>query len=116
MCFSLKETDAARLQNEYQRLVDGLRDAQMKRENNQLMANPVLPDQVLQGMFTVRSGQVLQGMSIVQSSPLFLDLSSLRVFFTSPFRLVRKIQKARWSGRIYLHRSRELFYNTQLLP
>ena len=47
---SLKETDAARLQNEYQRMVDGLRDAQMKRENNQLLANPVLPDQILEGI------------------------------------------------------------------
>ncbi|KAF0296353.1 General transcription and DNA repair factor IIH helicase subunit XPD [Amphibalanus amphitrite] len=45
---NLKETDAARLQDEYQRMVDGLRDAQMKRENNQLLANPVLPDQILQ--------------------------------------------------------------------
>jgi len=44
----IKETDAARLQDEYQRMVEGLREAQMKRETDQMLANPILPDQVLQ--------------------------------------------------------------------
>ncbi|XP_037072582.1 general transcription and DNA repair factor IIH helicase subunit XPD-like [Pollicipes pollicipes] len=44
----IKETDANRLQEEYQRMVEGLRDAQMKRQTDQLLANPVLPDQVLE--------------------------------------------------------------------
>ncbi|XP_022090985.1 TFIIH basal transcription factor complex helicase XPD subunit-like isoform X1 [Acanthaster planci] len=44
----IKETDAQRLQEEYQRLVEGLRDASQAREMDIQMANPVLPDAVLE--------------------------------------------------------------------
>src|SRR4051794_7511867 len=44
----MKSVNSEKLQNEYQRLVDGLRSAQESRENAELMANPVLPDDVLQ--------------------------------------------------------------------
>ncbi|KAF4530161.1 hypothetical protein B566_EDAN001418 [Ephemera danica] len=44
----MKEADASRLRNEYQRLVEGLRDAHTARETDVVLANPVLPDQVLQ--------------------------------------------------------------------
>jgi DNA excision repair protein ERCC-2 len=46
----MKDADAARLRNEYQRLVEGLRDAQIARETDVVLANPVLPDHVLQGL------------------------------------------------------------------
>lgn len=44
----IKETDASRLKNEYQRLVEGLRESRASRETDEIMANPVLPDEVLQ--------------------------------------------------------------------
>jgi DNA excision repair protein ERCC-2 len=44
----LKAADSDRLRNEYDRLVEGLRKAQAVRENEAILANPVLPDHVLQ--------------------------------------------------------------------
>lgn len=44
----LKEADSIQLKNEYERLVQGLREAQNRRENDAILANPVLPDHVLQ--------------------------------------------------------------------
>lgn len=44
----LKETDESRLKNEYQRLVEGLREAQIARETDIALANPILPDDVLE--------------------------------------------------------------------
>ncbi|BFZ56182.1 TFIIH/NER complex ATP-dependent 5'-3' DNA helicase subunit [Savitreella phatthalungensis] len=43
----MKETDAEKLQNEYQRLVEGLRDADAAREEDAFMSNPALPDDLL---------------------------------------------------------------------
>ena len=43
----MKSTDAEKLQNEYQRLVEGLRDADAAREEDAFMANPALPDDLL---------------------------------------------------------------------
>ncbi len=45
---NMKRTDAAKLQNEYQKLVEGLRDANQNREEDTFMANPALPDDLLQ--------------------------------------------------------------------
>ncbi|XP_063223266.1 general transcription and DNA repair factor IIH helicase subunit XPD [Bacillus rossius redtenbacheri] len=44
----MKEDDANKLREEYQRLVDGLRDASVARETDVVLSNPVLPDEVLQ--------------------------------------------------------------------
>ncbi|XP_046371417.1 general transcription and DNA repair factor IIH helicase subunit XPD-like [Haliotis rufescens] len=44
----LKASDAQKLKTEYQRLVDGLRDASVARETDVILANPVLPDEILQ--------------------------------------------------------------------
>ncbi|KAJ4436082.1 hypothetical protein ANN_18709 [Periplaneta americana] len=44
----MKEDDAKKLKEEYQRLVEGLRDASIARETDVVLANPVLPDEVLQ--------------------------------------------------------------------
>ncbi|XP_074655950.1 general transcription and DNA repair factor IIH helicase subunit XPD-like isoform X2 [Tubulanus polymorphus] len=44
----IKDTDKKRLQQEYSRLVEGLREANVARETDIVMANPVLPDEVLQ--------------------------------------------------------------------
>merc|ERR1719242_823301 len=44
----IREDDSERLKNEYERLVQGLRQAQERRDNDLILANPVLPDHVLQ--------------------------------------------------------------------
>ncbi|XP_077996565.1 general transcription and DNA repair factor IIH helicase subunit XPD-like [Glandiceps talaboti] len=44
----IKEKDANRLRQEYQRLVEGLREASVARETDVQLANPVLPDEILQ--------------------------------------------------------------------
>jgi len=43
----IKEEDTNRLAEEYQRLVKGLKDASVARETDMLLANPVLPDEIL---------------------------------------------------------------------
>jgi len=44
----LKAADSSRLREEYDRLVAGLREAQERRDNAVVLANPILPDHVLQ--------------------------------------------------------------------
>ncbi|XP_070578427.1 general transcription and DNA repair factor IIH helicase subunit XPD-like [Ptychodera flava] len=44
----IKEKDANRLREEYHRLVEGLREASAARETDVQLANPVLPDEILQ--------------------------------------------------------------------
>ena len=44
----IKDTNAERLNDEYLKLVQGLRDKNVARETDQVLANPVLPDEVLQ--------------------------------------------------------------------
>ncbi|XP_065662190.1 general transcription and DNA repair factor IIH helicase subunit XPD isoform X2 [Hydra vulgaris] len=44
----IKMTDAKKLNGEYERLVQGLREAQEARETDQYLGNPVLPDAVLE--------------------------------------------------------------------
>ncbi|GAD98072.1 TFIIH complex helicase Rad3, putative [Paecilomyces variotii No. 5] len=43
----MKSSDAEKLQNEYSKLVEGLREAEEARDEDQFMANPVLPDDLL---------------------------------------------------------------------
>jgi len=43
----LKEENSVKLQGEYQALVQGLREAQSRRETEQILANPVLPEHIL---------------------------------------------------------------------
>lgn len=47
----MREDDHKKLQEEYQRLVEGLRDASVARETDVILANPVLPDAILTGDF-----------------------------------------------------------------
>ena len=46
----LKDTDVQRLQQEYSQMIQGLREAQVARESDIILANPVLPDEILQGV------------------------------------------------------------------
>lgn len=50
----IKETDAAKLKEEYRRLVEGLKEANVARETDVYLANPVLPDEILQGIMRMR--------------------------------------------------------------
>lgn len=43
----MKRSDAEKLQNEYAKLVEGLREAEKAREEDQFIANPALPDDLL---------------------------------------------------------------------
>uniref|UniRef100_T1IV49 General transcription and DNA repair factor IIH helicase subunit XPD n=1 Tax=Strigamia maritima TaxID=126957 RepID=T1IV49_STRMM len=43
----MKETDSQRLKTEYQRLVEGLREANVARETDVVLTNPALPDDIL---------------------------------------------------------------------
>uniref|UniRef100_A0A3P8TKB9 General transcription and DNA repair factor IIH helicase subunit XPD n=1 Tax=Amphiprion percula TaxID=161767 RepID=A0A3P8TKB9_AMPPE len=43
----IKETDAAKLREEYRRLVEGLKEANVARETDVYLSNPVLPDEIL---------------------------------------------------------------------
>lgn len=45
----MKVVDEQKLKDEYARLVEGLRDASVARETDVVLANPVLPDQILKG-------------------------------------------------------------------
>lgn len=46
----MKEDDAKCLTEEYQRLVQGLKDVKEDRETDKYLANPVLPNDILQGV------------------------------------------------------------------
>ena len=45
----MKDSNSQRLKTEYQRLVEGLRDAHAARETDVALVNPVLPSEVLDG-------------------------------------------------------------------
>nr|CAB3243287.1 TFIIH basal transcription factor complex helicase XPD subunit-like [Phallusia mammillata] len=44
----VRETDQEKLRNEYKRLVEGLREANLARETDVILSNPVIPDEILQ--------------------------------------------------------------------
>ncbi|EFN86899.1 TFIIH basal transcription factor complex helicase subunit [Harpegnathos saltator] len=44
----MRDCDVNKLKEEYDRLVAGLRDAQLARETDVILANPVLPDEILE--------------------------------------------------------------------
>lgn len=46
----IKEYDTNRLNEEYQNMVQGLRQASAQRDADLVLANPILPDDILQGM------------------------------------------------------------------
>ncbi|KAA3678550.1 DNA excision repair protein ERCC-2 [Paragonimus westermani] len=43
----VKQNNAERLKDEYKRLVEGLRQAQVSKDTDQVLANPILPDEIL---------------------------------------------------------------------
>ena len=49
----MREREDTRLRREYERLVEGLRDANVARETDMALVNPVLPSEILQGYFFI---------------------------------------------------------------
>lgn len=45
----MRDDDVNKLKEEYDRLVEGLRDAQLQRETDVILANPILPNEILEG-------------------------------------------------------------------
>lgn len=45
----MREVDVNKLKEEYERLVEGLKDAQFQRETDVILANPILPNEILEG-------------------------------------------------------------------
>lgn len=45
----IKQKDADQLKNEYTRLVEGLRNTKANRETDNVLTNPVIPNEVLDG-------------------------------------------------------------------
>lgn len=48
LIFRIKKTDAAKLQNEYEKLVAGLRDADERREEDDMLASPILSNDMIE--------------------------------------------------------------------
>lgn len=44
-----KDENSNRLQEEYQNMVQGLRNASVARDADQFLANPILPEDILKG-------------------------------------------------------------------
>lgn len=51
MAFRIRDEDTNRLNEEYQRMVQGLKDASVQRDTDMVLANPILPSDVLKGYF-----------------------------------------------------------------
>lgn len=49
----MREDDVNKSREEYERLVEGLKNAHVARETDIILANPVLPNEVLQGKFLI---------------------------------------------------------------
>lgn len=47
----MRDADINKLNEEYQRMVQGLRDARLRAETDMVLANPVLPKDILKGEF-----------------------------------------------------------------
>lgn len=49
-CFRIRDEDTNRLNEEYQRMVQGLKDASVQRDTDMILANPILPNDILKGV------------------------------------------------------------------
>ena len=47
--YRIREEDTNRLNEEYQRLVQGLKDVSVQRDTDLVLANPILPNDILKG-------------------------------------------------------------------
>lgn len=49
----IKEEDENQLQREYQNMLDGLRKASEEKDADMVLANPILPEDILQGIYRI---------------------------------------------------------------
>ncbi|CAG0918351.1 unnamed protein product [Notodromas monacha] len=73
---AIKETDEAKLQEEYLRLVEGLREEREARENDQSLANPVLPQDILDEAVP---GNIRQALHFAAFMRRFIDYLTSRL-------------------------------------
>lgn len=91
----MKESNEARLKEEYRRLVQGLRDATVARETDVILANPVLPDQILK---EVVPGNIRTAEHFVSFLKRFLEYLKTRlrvqhVIHESPAAFLKDVSK-----------------------
>ena len=72
----MRSSDAEKLQNEYAKLVEGLRDAEESRNEDEFMANPALPDDLLQEAVP---GNIRRAESFVTFLKRFVDYLQTRM-------------------------------------
>ncbi|XP_065563934.1 general transcription and DNA repair factor IIH helicase subunit XPD-like [Artemia franciscana] len=72
----IRETDMERIQNEYQRLVEGLREASVRREADVILANPALPNDVLEEAVP---GTIRKADSFINFMRRFVDYLIMRL-------------------------------------
>ncbi|XGW18812.1 hypothetical protein V3C99_002981, partial [Haemonchus contortus] len=97
----MKSENSERLQNEYERLVEGLRRSEQERANDERLANPVLPDAILHEAVpgSIRTAQhfVLFMKRVVEY--VRHRMRSSQVLLESPAAFVKDIQ-----DRMYIDR------------
>ncbi|CAI2349832.1 unnamed protein product [Caenorhabditis sp. 36 PRJEB53466] len=91
----VKSSNADKLRNEYDRLVEGLRRTEKERANDERLANPVLPDQILQEAVP---GNIRQANHFVLFLKRFVEyirhrLRSHQVLIESPAAFMKDIQE-----------------------
>ncbi|CAL8086325.1 unnamed protein product [Calicophoron daubneyi] len=72
----VKKHNADRLKDEYRKLVEGLRQAQISKETDQVLANPTLPDEILRESVP---GSLRSADSFLSFLRRFLDYVKLRL-------------------------------------
>ncbi|PJF18727.1 ATP-dependent helicase domain-containing protein [Paramicrosporidium saccamoebae] len=92
----IKSTDAERLRDEYTRLVEGLRRTNEGRLADEIMANPVIPDELLQ---EVVPGNIRQGEHFVAFLRRFVEylktkLRTPHVITESPTAFIQSVRDA----------------------
>ena len=73
----LKQENSVKLQGEYQKLVEGLREAQQRRETEQMLANPVLPQHILNEAIP---GSIRKGEHFVAFLKRFIEYVKVRFY------------------------------------
>ncbi|XP_058793848.1 general transcription and DNA repair factor IIH helicase subunit XPD isoform X1 [Phymastichus coffea] len=91
----MKDDDAMKLKEEYNKLVEGLKDAQVARETDVILANPVLPNEVLEDAVP---GNIRKAEHFVAFLKRFVEYLKMRlriqhVVQESPVTFLRDVQQ-----------------------
>lgn len=119
----IKETDAAKLKEEYRRLVEGLKEANIARETDVYLSNPVLPDEILQGLASAEVWQtpnmsdpfiyvfLCLSLSCQRQCPVpFAQQSTLLAFWSDFWSIWNPV----WGFNMWSRRARRSFSKTSL--